>query len=456
MDLYGRVLHDVLFPAFERLRGRPTIGLIEDVHRTQWSSRDELHAIQSGLLRRLIRHAYQHTVHYREVMDRIGLTPDDIQTPEDLRKLPLLDKETARTRIPERTASAPPYAVVHKATSGSTGEPFVVSYNAESRHWRDAMRWRAYGWAGYRMGKRAFHYWGFGAAPPKNAWQKWKVELDHRLKRDTYFDCSPRGDDHLAAAVAALVAARPEVIVTYSQAGATLARYVNRTGKRTWDTIPVICGAERVFPDDRVALEQAFGPAVFETYGAREFMLMAGECDAHDGLHTSMEAMIVELVVRNPDGTLRPAEPGESGEVAVTDLHNLAVPFVRYLIGDLATERAPARCACGRWLHRIGPIDGRVAETLRDGKGNPVNGLIFNILFVAQIEAARQFQAIQHKDGRLTVKIVPNEGGLTADSRAKILAFLDKYLPGVPVTLELVDDIPTTAAGKRRLVVVEK
>ncbi len=456
MDLYGRLLRGVLFPGFEGLRGRPTLALLADAERTQWASRDELHAIQSGLLRRLMRHAYRHTAHYRQLLDGLGLSPDDIRTPEDLHKLPLLDKETARTRIPERTASAPPFATVHKATSGSTGEPFVVSYNAESRHWRDAMRWRAYGWAGYQMGKRAFHYWGFGAAPPKNAGQKWKVELDHAVKRDTYFDCSPRGDAHLAAAVAAIEAARPEVIVTYSQAGATLARYVNRVGARRWGDIPVICGAERVFPDDRGALTEAFGPAVFETYGAREFMLMAAECDAHDGQHTSMEAMIVELLVREPDGTVRPARPGESGEVVVTDLHNLAVPFVRYVIGDLATARAPARCTCGRWLDRIGPIDGRIAETLRDGAGNPVNGLIFNILFVAQIDAARQFQAIQHVDGRLTLKIVPQAGGLPDAARAAILTFLDKYLPGIPVTIELCDDIPTTAAGKLRLVVVER
>jgi NTE family protein len=50
-------------------------------------------------------------------------------------------------------------------------------------------------------------------------------------------------------------------------------------------------------------------------------MLIAAECEAHDGMHTSMENLIVELLVRQPDGTLREAMPGESGEVALTDLH---------------------------------------------------------------------------------------------------------------------------------------
>ena len=65
------------------------------------------------------------------------------------------------------------------------------------------------------------------------------------------------------------------MIVCYAQAGAELARYINRNGLRAWPTIPVICGAERVLPHDRADLEEAFGPAVFDTYGCREVMMIA-------------------------------------------------------------------------------------------------------------------------------------------------------------------------------------
>ncbi|MCA9676824.1 MAG: phenylacetate--CoA ligase family protein [Kofleriaceae bacterium] len=454
MDLYGRLLHDVLFPGFEALRNRPTVALQRYLDHTQWASSDELHAIQSGLLRRLIRHAWHHTRHYREVLERAGLGPDDLRGPEDLVRLPLLDKDTLRASRETRRADAPPYAVIDKVSSGSTGEPTTVSYNAESRHWRDATRWRGYGWAGYRIGQRALHYWGFGVTPPKSRWKRAKVELDHRLKRDLYIDCTPRSDEHLAHVVDEIRRYRPEVIVTYSQAGATLARYVTRTGARTWGTIPVICGAERVFDHDREALTEAFGPAVFETYGSREVMLMAAECEAHDGMHLAMETQILEVVVREPDGSSRPAAPGEAGEVVVTDLHNLASPLIRYLNGDRAVQRAPSRCACGRWLSRLGPIEGRVTETLRDGAGNPVSGLIFNILFVYITETAKQFQVVQRADDTVVLRIVP-DGEIRPDARAQMLAYLGRYLPGVPVEIEAVDDIPLGPAGKRRLVVVE-
>lgn len=453
MDLYGRLLHDVLFPGFEAARRRPTVPLIRYLDRTQWASADELHAIQSGYLRRLVRHAYKHTAWYRRALDDRGLTPEDIRTPADLARLPLLEKHDARGSLDERTSTAPPFATVSKMTSGSTGQPMTLSYNSESLHWRNATRWRAYGWAGYRMGHRALHYWGVGAVPPKSRWKRLKVELDHRLKRDLYIDCGNRSAENLAHVVAEIRRYRPEVIVAYSQAAATLARYVVEQRARDWDTIPVLVGAERLFDADRAVITEAFGPAVFETYGGRETMLIGSECPEHDGLHTSMETQIVELIVRNPDGTLRPARPGERGEVVLTDLHNLAQPMIRYVNSDLAVARDVAACACGRFLRRIGPVDGRITDTLRDGAGNPVNGLLFNLLFVSL--DARQFQVIQHADRRLTLKLVP-AGEVTASTRQTILQFCAKYLPGVDVTIAVVDHIPPTPAGKMRFVVVEQ
>jgi len=457
-DLYGRALGDLLYPTWERLRGRPTFALLDHVERTQWAGLDELHAIQSGALRRLARHAYQHTAFYRQRFDAAGVGPDELRRPEDLARLPLLERQDARASAEARTSTAPPAIAVRKTTGGTTGEPMLIAYSAESRHWRDAMRWRGYGWAGYRPGMRALHFWGFGAQVPKNRLEKLKLDIDRTLRRDLYVDCTPRGEACLADTVAAIESFRPDVIVAYSQAGAALARHVLATGARTWSTIPVVCGAERLFPHDRVALESAFGPAVFETYGCREFMLIGSECEAHDGLHLSMESLIVELLVRERGGGVRAARPGEVGEVVVTDLRNLAAPFIRYVTGDLATARADGQCDCGRWLPRIGPIEGRVSETLRDGAGNPVDGIVFSILATRLAHHTRQFQAVQHLDGTITLKLVPMAPGQALDRHVYHLTawFAKKYFGGLPITVQPVDDIPTTRAGKRNLVIVEK
>jgi phenylacetate-CoA ligase len=249
---------------------------------------------------------------------------------------------------------------------------------------------------------------------------------------------------------------RPQVILCYAQAGADLARFVIAGNHRRWGTIPVICGAERLMPADRVALEEAFGPAVFETYGSREVMLMATECEAHSGLHLSMENLIVEVVVREGAGTVpRAAQPGELGEVVVTDLHNLAMPFIRYATGDLAVPAPPDPCPCGRAHPRLANVEGRVTETLLDAAGNRVNGLVFNVVIAHLAHAIKRFQVVQHKDRSITLRIVP-----TATFDAGIEKVLrdtwQRYLAGVAVTIERVDDLPIAKSGKRQVVSVER
>lgn len=338
MNLYRPLLANALFPAFEAARGRPTVPLLRYLESTERTTHDQLRDLQLGLLRRLIRHAYQHTAHYREILAARGMAPEDFAALDALERLPLLERETVRFTRDARTAAAPP--------------------RAESRHWRDATRWRAYGWAGYRIGMRALHY--CDAAPPAAGWvARSKAALDRALKRDLYVDCTARGDDALAAAVEQVRRFEPQVIIAYGPGAAALARFVLERELRSWPDIPVV-SAERLSPGEREMVEAAFGP-VFEIYGRREVMLIGAECEARAGLHTSMETMIVELVVRETGGEVRAARPGERGEIAITDLHNLACPVIRYVTGDVAVARDDRSCACGRGLARIGPI-----ETPRD------------------------------------------------------------------------------------------
>ncbi|HLL21090.1 MAG TPA: hypothetical protein VK427_03115 [Kofleriaceae bacterium] len=453
-DPYGKALGHVLYPAWEKLRGRPTFELLELLRRTERASLDELTAMRSGSLRRLVRHAYHNTAHYHRTFDAAGVHPDDVRTVDDLARLPLLERASAQLTVDERTARWPAVAV-SKMTSGSTGQPLEVRFSAESRNWRDATRWRGFGWGGYQMGDKAMHLWGVPAIAPTR-FQRAKLALDHKLRRDVYVNCMVRSPEHLLGMVKTIIRERPTVIMGYAQAIADLARFVNAEGLRTWGTIPVIYGAERLWPHDRRDVEQAFGPAVFETYGCREFMLMGSECEEHDGLHESVENLIVELLVRAPDGSVRAARPGEEGEVAITDLHNLACPFIRYLTGDLALARAPSACTCGRTLPRFGPVEGRVTDTMRDANGNPVEGILFNILFLAIAEYTRQFQVVQRATGGLLLKLVPKGGTLPSHAERVIREFVSTYVRGVPLDIEIVHDIPLTRAGKLRRVIVER
>jgi phenylacetate-CoA ligase len=454
MDLYTRLFRSVLLPAWEEgIRRRPTLTRLSYLERTQWRSLDELHALQMGALRRLLRHAYANVPYYRRRFDEAGLTDRDVKSVDDLLKLPVLTREEARANPKERESIRTPLPTIRKNTGGTTGQPLLFGYDVDSEYWRNAMKLRGYGWAGYRLGDRVLHFWGAPVAQTPPFKTRAKIALDRLLKREKYIYCAAMSEDAMGAVVDAIVRDEPTAITCYTQAGAELARFVNRKNVRAWDTIPVICGAERLYPSDRKDLEKAFGPAVFETYGCRETMLIGAECEAHDGLHLSIENLVVEVLV-TANGKVRPARDGEMGEVYLTDLHNFGMPFIRYRNGDLAIAGSEKRCSCGRTLPRITSVEGRTAEVIRDARGAAISGITFNVLFTGLAGAARQWQVVQHKDKSVTMRVVPGET-LTDAALDEMRRSLAGYLHGLHVTIEKVDDIPATTAGKRRTVIVE-
>jgi phenylacetate-CoA ligase len=166
-----------------------------------------------------------------------------------------------------------------------------------------------------------------------------------------------------------------------------------------------------------------------------------------------MEDLVVEVIVRDASGE-RPAVPGELGEVAVTDLHNFGAPFIRYLTGDLAVLRPTERCACGRWLTKLDRVEGRTADTLRDGAGRPVSGLFFNVLFASLAREVRGFQVVQRRDGAIDLKLVPTDR-FDDGVLERVKGNSKKFLPGIELTIELVPELPVDRGGKLRVVVVE-
>jgi phenylacetate-CoA ligase len=273
------------------------------------------------------------------------------------------------------------------------------------------------------------------------------------LRREHFVDCTDRSEEALARVVRRLEELHPRVLVCYAQAGAALARYVLESRTAIEPGMSVICAAERLYPADREVMLRAFGPHIFETYGSREFMLIAAECDAHEGLHTSMENLVVELLVRDDKG-VRAAAPGEVGEVVITDLHNFGAPFIRYVTGDLAVAMPPARCACGRGLARLASVEGRVTETLRDGSGRPVSGLFFNVLFSVMADRVREFQVVQRRDGSIDLALVAAQA-FDDSALERVRDATAKFLPGTLLRTRVVPEIAADPNGKRRVVKVE-
>jgi phenylacetate-CoA ligase len=448
---YAHLYADWLWPTWERFARRRTtlrhLGLLEQ---TQWASPEELELRQLASLRALLAHAGKHVPYWRETFRRLGFDPRDVQRREDLAALPVLTRDMIRERYAELVDPALAPKNIKKATSGSTAVPLQFEYSRESECWRQAVRLRGYGWAGYRPGIPTLHYWARSHQFPPGA-RGLKVRADRALKREVYVDSMRQDEEGRRQALMVLRRQRPAIIVCFTQSLAQFARWVLERGLRDWDDIPVLCGAEAVLPGDRTVIARAFGPHVFETYGNRETMLIASECEVHDGLHLMEENVLVEIA---RDGAPVPA--GETGDVIETDLHNYGMPLIRYANGDVARMAPDRPCACGRGLRKLASVDGRRAETLTDGEGNPLPGIVFHAYFAdAEVELARQFQCIQQREGTVVLRVVKGRDW-SAERMELKLRQLRQYMRGRELRVEYVDTILPGPSGKMRTVVVER
>jgi phenylacetate-CoA ligase len=448
-ELYAWAYDRIFTGGWQRLaHGRPIGRYGALLERTQWLDPESLERFQVQALRELLRHAGDRVPYYREVFARTGFDPRDVRSRADLEALPMLTREIVRDRAADLVDPARGRTCT-KDTSGTTGHPvrFESCYDSES--WRTAMRLRAYGWAGYRQGMPALFYWGGVQAEVLHGLHGAKVRLDRALRREWYVDAGQRGDDAMERTARRIEQDRPHVVIGYTQALALFARWVNETGRRRWRDIPVLCGAEALLADDRVAIERAFGRYVYETYGSREVMLMSSDCGARQGMHLAEENVLLEVV---RDG--RGVAPGVSGEVLVTDLHNRAMPLIRYRNGDMATLAAPGRCSCGRSLRRLEKVDGRILDTLRDGQGRAIPGTVFVWMMVGQEGVVRQYQLVQRRTGEATLKVVPGPQW-SKERFAPTAARFASRLAGLPFEVVTVREIAPGQSGKLRPVVVE-
>ncbi len=455
MGIYDAALNQVAWPLWEKWRGRRSGEIDEFLAQSQWWSLEELRALQDRGVERLVAHCALNVPFYRERFEQAGVSPAEVKSVGDLDSLPVVRRHELRNAGASWKAENLPPPTIIKETSGSSGVPLRFGYDSASEAFRRSVTRRAYGWAGERLGVPALHFWGVDAGYPSLRGAL-RSRADNLIRRRKYLSCAVLDERTLSMAVDIVARMRPKVLVCYALAGAALARYVLERGCRDWPDITVITGAEPLLKADRASLECAFGP-VFETYGCRETMLLASECECHSGLHVPMENVIVEVLVCNPGQLPRPAAPGEQGEVVVTDLNNLTMPFVRYAVGDLAVAGASERCQCGRGAAKIEAIVGRTTETIRNGAGDPVNTVAFDFLFDELAANVEAFQVTQKRGGDVVLRIAQRvDAPLSRRHLDQIEAGLKQLVTGVPVRLELTDKILRTGAGKHRLIVVEK
>ncbi len=319
-------------------------------------SRDEIHSLQSARLKKMVDRVYHNVEFYRRKMQQMGLEPGDINSIDDLRKLPFTTKNDLRDSYPFGLFAVPQSEVVRiHASSGTTGKATVVGYTRKDIElWQECVA-RVLAMAG--VGKRD------------------KIQVAYGYGLFTGGLGLHYGAENLGATVIPMSTGNTQKLITMMQDfGATaiactpsyllhIAETLEEAGQLGNIRLKAaICGAEPWTENMRKEIEAKLSLKAYDIYGLSEILGpgVAADCEYHQGLHVYEDHFVPEII--NPD-TLEPCKEGETGELVFTTITKEALPLFRYRTKDL-TSITYDKCECGRTMARISRFKGRTDDML--------------------------------------------------------------------------------------------
>ena len=320
-------------------------------------SREEMKKLQSKKLVKQVKHVYENVPYYRDLMDKKGVSPDDIQSIDDLHKLPFLTKADLRDAYPYGLLAKPLEDCVRiQSTSGTTGRRVVAFYTQNDVDlWEDccARAITAAGGTKKDVCQVAYGYGLFTGGPGLNG-----------------------GSHKVGCLTLPMSSGNTERQIQFmNDLGATIlcctpsyAAYIGETLKEMGygpDDIPLkagIFGAEPWTEEMRKGIEETLGIKAYDIYGLTETSGpgVAFECSEQSGMHVNEDHFYAEII--DPDtGEVLPE--GSKGELVFTSLDKEAFPLLRYRTRDICVL-SRKKCSCGRTLIKMAKPMGRTDDML--------------------------------------------------------------------------------------------
>jgi phenylacetate-CoA ligase len=417
---------------------------LREVTKHQWWPPEKLEELSWQKVQLLLTFAFEHVPYYRDMFRQIGAQPQDIRTPEDFRRLPLLTKEIIQEHKNRLIADCVDHReLLENHTGGSTGQ--MLTFYQDEIYWiaNAADKALTYAMLDYHPGDRWAFMWGSDYDAPKGPWEVWKQRLCFNRLWINTFDLDW---ERLGCYIQELQKFSPKFLIGYVSSLTLLASYMQAHGIDNIKPQAIQSTAEALTAAQRQKLESTFGCKVFDRYGCREVGNIAQECEAHDGLHVLTETNYVEVI----DNHYQPALPGEEGHIVVTNLHNYAFPFIRYDTRDIGVPtQTSVTCPCGRGLPKIARVIGRSADIIISPEGRLLHGEFFTHLFYG-VPGVRQFQVVQQSRDKLLVRIVKGQGFQSASIDRLHNLILEHGSSKFNVEFEFPDKIPISTSGKYR------
>jgi phenylacetate-CoA ligase len=427
-----------------------------ELDRTQWLESEQIEQHQLAHVRALLGHAVRNIPYYRRTLAAAGIVPDQIQTMDDFRRIPILHRRTYQELFLHMYAGSLPAGTVQVSkayTSGTSGVPIEVLQTNVVMLWWLAFTMRDLEWC--RVDPR-------GTLASIRATAKTGATLERLLQGVSM----PTWGSRLASVIetgpchamdihqdprqqlAWLRRLEPDYLSSFPSNLELLAGLVVQEGIRLRNLRAIQAISETLSGPTQQRIEAAFGVPVKNTYSCSEAGYLASPCPDGPGLHVHAENVVLEVL----DANGRPCLPGQTGRVVVTTLHNLLTPFVRYEILDEA--EVGSECGCGRGLPVLARVLGKERPVLQlpDGRVKHSSALTIGLW---RAGGFHQFQVVQRARDHVVVRVIPDHSW-TAEHPSRITGAVHEFFEAqVRVEVDAVDRFELPPSGKLLAVVSE-
>lgn len=420
------------------------VGLTVPVYaRREWAGRPAIDRFALRRARAMAVHAARHVPVYRERYAAAGLDADAIAAMtrlEELRRLPLMDKETIRAGYPDGSVAegADLDGCLLSTSSGSSGLVMTIPHRGD-RFW-------PYLVSGQRMLRWAandhYPFWYRQAYVYTSEYPFFHVPGLYPM---TFIPTSAEPDRILTA----LERLRPHILHTYP----TILRDLVALSPERMAALRLrgaSVGSELSTQAERDDWAEILGVRVCDEYSTEELGRVASQCP-RGSYHLHEDVVHTEIL--DDDG--RPTDG--VGEVVGTELHNRTMPFVRYRQGDLA-RIVDERCPCGRHTRLLVDLVGRRNDgfVLRDGRTLSAGFLLdvsYRAVLAAPPDAVSAYRLVQGDPTTAEFEVVPGHRWNDVALARVLESLVAELPPELAVRVSLVEAIPRTAGGKRQAVV---
>lgn len=369
--------------------------------------------------------------------------------PEDpaavLRTLPLLEKGALQRHAEDLVTADYRTRTIQKSTGGSTGAPVRIIKDADGVAREMATTWAALESYGIGVGERSARFWG----TPLTRARRLRFRLTDLAMNRIRLSAFDLDDEDLESYWRRCLRFQPTWMYGYASLIHMFAAWIEQNGLdgTAIGLRSVVTTSEPITDQQRKQVSAVFGVPVYDEYGCGEVGAIGYGCEEGQ-LHVMTENVVVEIL----DEGGRQVEPGEVGEVVVTDLTNYAMPLVRYRLGDRAT--LGSGCDCGRGFPTIGKVLGRIHDVVFTPAGRRWHGEKLDYLMsqlYAEIGGFRQYQVVQETADTLRVCLV-SDSEVSPKLKRRIIEYVAQRLDGMHARVERVDAIERAPSGKIRLV----